>query len=180
MVVPSGEVTMGMGGLRRVHRWSTTRSEPSGAAGRDLSMVERGGRKSTDGPTRPGDGHRALATPLVSWRWYSASSKCPLDSAISPSAPIRHSSYPLIRTALPVPPGPVLAPMSVQWYVGWLLFASRRSIFTTISGKAVMKPCAASVIAALPIDGLPSLIFKNPSSAKNEATLDASWLHHAA
>ena len=43
-----------------------------------------------------------------------------------------------------------------------------------------MNPCAAAVIAARPTDGWPSLIFREPFPAKNDATLAASWLHHAA
>ena len=43
---------------------------------------------------------------------YSALSKCPCDEAISPSAPICHTSKPLIRTGFPVPPGPVFVPTS--------------------------------------------------------------------
>ena len=39
-----------------------------------------------------------------------------------------------------------------------------------------MKPCAAAVIAARPTDGTPSLIFREPFSAKNDATLAAFWL----
>ena len=43
-----------------------------------------------------------------------------------------------------------------------------------------MNPCAAAVIAVRPIDGGPSLIVREPFSAKNEATLAAFWLHQAA
>jgi hypothetical protein len=43
-----------------------------------------------------------------------------------------------------------------------------------------MKPCAAAVIAVLPTEGAPSLIFSDPPSAKNAATLAAFWLHQAA
>src|ERR1700693_4144309 len=54
------------------------------------------------------------------------------------------------------------------------------SILMTRSGKAVMNPCAAAVIAVRPTEGLPSLIFSEPPSAKNAATLGAFWLHQAA
>src|SRR5713226_4632038 len=53
-------------------------------------------------------------------------------------------------------------------------------IVTTMSGKAVMKPCAAAVIAVRPVEGRPLLIFREPPSAKNAATLAAFWLHQAA
>ena len=58
---------------------------------------------------------RDAGAPVASWRAYSASSKCPRDSAISPSEPNIHSSYPLMWTALPEPPGPASVPVSVQW-----------------------------------------------------------------
>jgi len=54
------------------------------------------------------------------------------------------------------------------------------SIVTTMSRKGVMNRCAAAVIAALPTAGAPALIFSDPASAKNAATLDAHWLHQAA
>src|SRR5471030_2389363 len=41
------------------------------------------------------------------------------DSAMSPSSPIFHTSKPQMRTRCPVPPGPVLVPMSVQWYLNY-------------------------------------------------------------
>ena len=44
---------------------------------------------------------------------------------------------------------------------------------TTISGKAVMKPCAASAIAARPTAGAPPLIVSEPPTEKHAATLDA-------
>jgi len=44
----------------------------------------------------------------------------------------------------------------------------------------LIKPCAAAVIAVLPTEGKPSLIFSDPPSAKNAATHAASWLHQAA
>jgi hypothetical protein len=43
-----------------------------------------------------------------------------------------------------------------------------------------MNPWAAPVIAGRPTAGAPSLIVRDPCSAKNAATLAASWLHHAA
>jgi hypothetical protein len=43
-----------------------------------------------------------------------------------------------------------------------------------------MKLRAAAAIAALPTAGAPSLIFNEPCSAKNAATLSGFWLHHAA
>jgi hypothetical protein len=48
------------------------------------------------------------------------------------------------------------------------------------SGKAVINPCAALVIAARPTAGVASFILRDPFSAKNEATLAAFWLHQAA
>src|SRR5215210_441396 len=49
-----------------------------------------------------------------------------------------------------------------------------------MSGNAVMKPCADAAMAARPTEGAASLILSEPCSAKNAATLAASWLHHAA
>jgi len=43
-----------------------------------------------------------------------------------------------------------------------------------------MNPWAAAVIAARPTDGVPSLIVRDPCSAKKDATLAAFWLHQAA
>jgi hypothetical protein len=51
---------------------------------------------------------------------------------------------------------------------------------TIMSGKADMKLRAAAVIAARPTDGGPALMVSEPSSAKNDATCEGSWLHHAA
>src|ERR1700680_3019417 len=48
------------------------------------------------------------------------------------------------------------------------------------SGKAVMNPCAASLIAIRPSEGVPPLMVSEPLGEKNAATLAASWLHHAA
>jgi hypothetical protein len=56
----------------------------------------------------------------------------------------------------------------------------RLSILIARSGKAVINPCAALVIAARPTAGIASFILRDPFSAKNEATLAASWLHQAA
>jgi hypothetical protein len=42
-----------------------------------------------------------------------------------------------------------------------------------------MKSWAASVIAARPTEGAPSLILSDPFAPKNEATLAAFWLHQA-
>jgi hypothetical protein len=53
-------------------------------------------------------------------------------------------------------------------------------MLTTISGNAVMNPFATAVIASRPMAGLPSLIVRDPSAAKNDATLAGSWLHQAA
>jgi hypothetical protein len=44
---------------------------------------------------------------------------------------------------------------------------------TTKSGKALMKLCAAAVIAARPTDARPSLIVSDPAAQKNDATLAA-------
>src|SRR5882762_9713139 len=43
-----------------------------------------------------------------------------------------------------------------------------------------MKPWAAAMIAVRPTEGAPSLIFSEPPSAKDAATLAAFWLHQAA
>lgn len=51
---------------------------------------------------------------------------------------------------------------------------------TTMSGNAVMNPRAAAVIAARPTEASSRLIFSDPVSAKNDATLAGSWLHQAA
>ena len=59
----------------------------------------------------------------------------------------------LIRTDLPVPPGPVFVPVQVQRKVTWLPSCLTWSIFTTMSGNAVMNPRAVSVMAVRPTDG---------------------------
>jgi len=50
----------------------------------------------------------------------------------------------------------------------------------TKSGNALMKLCAAEVIAVRPTEGDPSLIWREPAGEKNEATFAAFWLHQAA
>src|ERR1700730_13726035 len=59
-------------------------------------------------------------------------------------------------------------------------FTPSLSILTTRSVMSLMNPGAAAVIAVRPTEGLPSLIFSEPPSAKNAATLGAFWLHQAA
>jgi hypothetical protein len=119
------------------------------------------------------------STPCSSWRWYSALSNCPCDSAISPSSRIFHFSNPLNRTRLPVPPGPVFVPINVQWYGAQSLSIRTSSICNSISGNALMNPCATSAISPRPAASAP-LTLSEPFCAKNAATHAASRLHHAA
>jgi hypothetical protein len=70
------------------------------------------------------------------------------DTATSPSAPKVHSSRPEIRTAAPVPPGPVFVPVNVQWYSTVSSLKTTSSMITSMSGNASMNERAASMASA--------------------------------
>ncbi len=91
----------------------------------------------------------------LSWRWYSSASKCPSDFTINPSAPNVQRSWPERWTARPVPPGPVLVPVQVQWNT--VASGSSRSASSRIrmSGNAAMYERAVSTMAARPTEAEP-------------------------
>src|SRR6266853_5214302 len=97
-----------------------------------------------------------------------------------PSVPIVHSSCPLIRTDLPVPPWPVFVPVQIHRKIAWIPSLRTSSNFTTMSGNAFMNPWAVAVIAARPTEGAPALTVSEPSSASKAVRLAGFWLLQAA
>jgi hypothetical protein len=64
----------------------------------------------------------------------------------------------------------------MAWLPSWLT----SSIFTTMSGNAVMNARAISVIAVRPTDGAQPSTVRDPFSVYNDASLTGFWLLQAA
>src|SRR5438067_12082712 len=84
-----------------------------------------------------------------------------------------------MQTCFPVPPGPVLVPVSVQRNFVPSSSRTTLSVVTTMSGNVVMNACASLAISARPTADGPLLMLIEPPSEKNAATLSGFWLHHA-
>src|SRR5882762_10805272 len=84
------------------------------------------------------------------------------DQAIGTHCPF---FVPLDPNGLGSPPGPVFVPVQIHRKIAWLPSPRTSSVFTTMSGNAVMNPWAVAVIAARPTEAVLALTVSEPSSA---------------